>query len=84
MKTTIHHPIYGRFEYDDVINRVSGERRELAEQVAWLLEPENDRLLGHGYWPSRFCRACEVLGLMQGDPKLTTRGERRLPPGTVY
>jgi hypothetical protein len=84
MKTIIQHPTYGRIEYNDVTNRVTVQRRDLAERITWLLKPENDRLLGHGYWPSRFCRACEALGLMQGHPNITTRGERPLPPGTVY
>jgi hypothetical protein len=34
----------------------------LAERISWLLKPENDRLLGHVFWPNRFCRACELLG----------------------
>lgn len=84
MKTTITHPIYGRIEYDSGKDKVSVQRGDLAERIKWMLRPENERLLGHGYWPSRFCRACEILGLMQGHPKITTRGERPLPPGAVY
>jgi hypothetical protein len=70
MKTTIQHPIYGRIEYNDVTDRVTTQRGDLAEWMTWLLKPRNDRFFGHGYWPSRFCRAYEVLGLMQGRPKI--------------
>jgi hypothetical protein len=84
VKTIIESWIYGRITHDDETDRVTVQRGQLAERISWLLKPENDPLLGHGYWPNRFCQACEILGLMQGHPKITTSGERPLPPGAVY
>jgi hypothetical protein len=83
-KTIIQHRLYGRITCDDETGRVSVQRGDLAERLSLLLKPENYRLLGHGYWPSRFCRACEVLGITEGVSKVTTSGEEPLPPGTVY
>jgi hypothetical protein len=65
MKTTIQHPIYGRIEYDDETDQVNVLRRDLAERITWMLKPKNSHLLGHGYYPDTFLRACEVLGITQ-------------------
>jgi hypothetical protein len=83
-KTIIEHRLYGRIIYDDETGKVTVQHGQLAERISWLLKPKNYRLLGHGYWPSRFCRACQVLGIMEGVRKVTTSGEEPLPPGTVY
>ena len=84
MKTTIENSVYGRITYDEETNRVSVERGDMAERLTWLLKEKNTHLLGHGYWPDKFIRVCEVLGIMQHAESVKTEGEEPLPPGTVY
>ena len=84
MKTTIQHPIFGRITYDDVTERVSIEHGNLAGRIRWLLKPKNSALLGHGYFPDRFLRACEVLGIMHSAQSIKTTRRRKSPRGTVY
>jgi hypothetical protein len=63
---------------------VTVQRGDLAERITWLLQPKNDDLLGHGYYPNYLIRPCEVLGIMLGAKSTTTEGEEPLPPDTVY
>ncbi len=65
MKTTIEHEIFGRMTHDSGTDKVTVERGDLAEQITWLLKSKNQHLLGTGYWPNDFIRACEVLGIME-------------------
>jgi hypothetical protein len=75
MKTTLQHPIYGRITYNDETKVVTVQRGYLAERIAWLLKDKNAHLVGHGYWPDRFIRVCEVLGIMQYAESVKTEGE---------
>jgi len=76
MKTTIQRPIYGRIEYDDETDQVSVLRRDLAERITWMLKPKNSQLLGHGYYPDTFLRACEVLGTIRSKFVNKTHGHQ--------
>lgn len=60
MKTTLQHPIYGRITYNDETKVVTVQRGYLAERITRLLKDKNAHLVGHGYWPDRFIRVCEV------------------------
>jgi hypothetical protein len=83
MKTIIENTIYGRITYDDETKAVTVQRGDLAERITWLLKDKNAHVLGHGYWPDRFIRVCEVLGIMQHAESVKTEGEEEPPPGAI-
>jgi len=84
VKTTIIHRLYGQIVFDTEADRVTVQRGDLAERLTWLLKPKNVHLLGPGYYPDRFLRACQVLGITEGIENIETEGAPSLPPGTVY
>jgi hypothetical protein len=84
MKTTVIHQFLGRITYDTQTDQVTVQRGDLEERLTWLLKAKNEELLGPGYYPDPFLRACEVLGIAQGIENITTEGAPSLPPGTVY
>jgi len=51
MKTIIEHQVFGRMEYDTARRKLTVEKGDIADRIAWLLKPENEHLLGGGYIP---------------------------------
>jgi hypothetical protein len=84
VKTTIQHPLYGQIVFDTEADLITVEHGNLAERLTWLLKPKNVHLLGPGYYPDTFLRACDVLGILEGVEKITTEGEPSPPPNAVY
>jgi hypothetical protein len=60
MKTIDKHPLYGRLVYDSETDKVTVSKGNLAERLTWLLN--HQEMLGPGYYPNAFLRACEFLG----------------------
>jgi hypothetical protein len=83
MKTTIQHSLYGQITYDTQTGQVTVQKGDLAERLTWLLKPKNYHLLGTGYHPGEFLRACQVLGISEGVESIKTEGEPKLPEGAV-
>lgn len=52
--------------HDDETGKVTVQRGDLAERIAWLLKLKNDDLLGHDYYPNYLIEPYEVLGIMFG------------------
>jgi hypothetical protein len=51
----------------------------------WILDGKAPDVYSYGYYPNRFLRACEVLGILEhGVRTITTEEEEPLPPGTLY
>jgi hypothetical protein len=82
VKIIVTHPIYGRIVYDYGQAKITVQRGDLTERLTWLMKPKNEHLLGPGYHPYPFLRACQLLGIMQ-EGEATVEGEGPLPEGAV-
>jgi hypothetical protein len=84
LKMIVEHPLYGTLTYDTGTDKVTVQKGNLAERLTYLIHHQDQ--LGHGYYPSAFYRACEVLGICGGELEVSVKieGEHDLPPGAVY